>query len=489
MLVPLVGFAPDLDATQPGVITACVAYVPSYKGMRGAPSAVDVSIDALTAQCRGSAVLTLLDSSRRLIAGTSTHLYEAAGANWADVSRTAGGSYTVATDLSWRYSQYGNVSLAAQKGDKIQFSVTSGNFADISAAPRASIIETLNNQVMAFDYNNGSDHPAGWITSALGDYTNWTPNVANNSYSGDLTNTPGPILGGKKLGTGLVAYKLNSMYLATFQGPPIGWEFDLISDTTGALSHDVVVPITTPTGGQAHIFMGSDDFYYYDGSLPVRIGNPLKDWIFGRLNRAYSFKSIALHDPVNSRINFFYPSSNSGSGVLDSCVVYNYRVNRWGVDDRSVEAIIQYIGATETYADFEAAYPTYDAIPMGTYGAAFLASAVPVPAIFDLSHELQMLNGAAGNCSFTTGDIGDDAQFSTLMRVRPRWVTRPSAAQMTNYWRNELGDTLTSDVTTAMTGSHFDVLREARWHRGMFETMGDAELTALDIEAEGGDFE
>jgi hypothetical protein len=70
-----------------------------------------------------------------------------------------------------------------------------------------------------------------------------------------------------------------------------------------------------------------------------------------------------------------------------------------------------------------------------------------------------------------------------------RWITKPGSAVLMNYYRNELGDTLTPDVAVAMKGSHFDLLREARWHRGTIETTGDAELTALQPEFEGGGLE
>jgi hypothetical protein len=166
MLVPVRGFAPDVDPTEPGVLTACVGYIPSTKGMKAAPAKVSVGLAALASACRGSAVLLLLDRSRRLFAGTATNLYEAGSSTWTDVTR-ADGTYTLGADATWRFAQYGNVSLAAQKGDKIQFSVSSGDFDNITAAPRASIVEVVGQHVFAFDINDGSDRPSGWKTSAL----------------------------------------------------------------------------------------------------------------------------------------------------------------------------------------------------------------------------------------------------------------------------------------------------------------------------------
>jgi hypothetical protein len=487
MLVPVRGFAPDVDPTEPGVLTACVGYIPSTKGMKAAPAKVSVGLAALASACRGSAVLLLLDRSRRLFAGTATNLYEAGSSTWTDVSRAVG-TYTLGADATWRFAQYGNVSLAAQKGDKIQFSVSSGDFDNITAAPRASIVEVVGQHVFAFDINDGSDRPSGWKTSALGDYTDWTSAVATNAYDGNLVSTPGPIVAGRRLADGVVAYKHKAMYLGTFQGPPIGWAWQEVSDTAGALSHEVVVPITTQNGGQAHVFMGDDDFYFYDGSRPVRIGTPVKDWVFARLNREYNHKSTALHDPINALIYFFYVSNNSGDGSLDSAIVYNYRAERWGVDDRVIEAVAHFVSNGQTYGDFQTAYSTYANVPSGPYGL-FVVDTTPVPAIFDATHTLYALSGTAGTCSFTTGDIGDGVQFTSLNRLRVRWITKPSSATLLNYYRNELGETLNPDMAVAMTNSHFDLLREARWHRGTVETIGDAEVTALQPEVEAGGLE
>jgi len=89
----LLGFSPDLDPTTPGVVTACVNFIPYEAGMAGAPSAsTPTSTPALAAACVGGVVITKLDDTRRIIAGTATKLYELSGGSWTDVSRA--GNYT-----------------------------------------------------------------------------------------------------------------------------------------------------------------------------------------------------------------------------------------------------------------------------------------------------------------------------------------------------------------------------------------------------------
>jgi len=69
------GYAPDIDPTTPGVITACDMLEPTVRGMRGAPAAVATEYSALAAECRGSALIKKLDGTKRLFAGTQTKIY------------------------------------------------------------------------------------------------------------------------------------------------------------------------------------------------------------------------------------------------------------------------------------------------------------------------------------------------------------------------------------------------------------------------------
>ena len=482
-LFPVEGFAPDLDTTTPGVIVDCQGMIPTTKGMEASPSPVAVGLPALAATCTGAFALTLLDGTSRFFATTGTAIYEAAGVtSWTDQTRLVGGAYSGGT-ARWRATQYGNVSIMGTKQDVLQYSVSSGAFANITGAPQANLIETVGDFIMVADYNDGTDTPDGVKWSARSDYTSWTPAAATESGAIRLVSSPGSIRGLKRLGDNVVAYKGRSMYLGTFQ-PQILWGFTEVSNTVGAVSHEAVVPIVTKAGGAAHIFMGNDDFYYYDGSRPVPIGSPVKTWFFQRLNDGFSDKVAALHDPVKSLIFWFYPSTSSTDGSLNACIVYNYRADKWGVDDRDIEIPVLYISGGLTYGDLEAAYATYGDLPAIPYDSPYWYEGSRLGAYFNRSHVLQSLAGESASSSYTTGDLGDDEQVLMLSRVRPRYQTAPDSATMTNYYRMNLGDALTTGVTTTISDGKFDCLQSARWHRLKFDHTGDTELTANSAEYE-----
>lgn len=482
MNLKLLGFAPDADPTIAGVLTNCAATVPSLRGLKGAPSPAATALPALAATCTGTAVLAKLDNTNRFFAGTNTKLYEAASASWTDLSATAYGSSSLAR---WRFAQFGDVALATNANDTLQFSNGSGVFAAVTGAPKAAIVETVGQFVFVFNTNEVTfgTSPDRWWCSGIGNYTSWTPSIATQSATGRLTATPGPVTAAKRFGDGIAVYKNRSMYLGVYVGPPIIWAFQQVPGDLGALTNETVVNIGTPENPK-HIFMGADNFYIFDGAKPVPIGtNRVKVQVYTALLQSRAYACAALHDRINSLVYFYYPVSDSA--LPDRCVVYNYRTDTWGQDDRQVEVPVEFVSPGITYDTLGNFYATYDVLPSTTYDQAFLSQALPVPAIFDTAHTPKTLTGASTSSSITTGDVGNDSQFSTLQRIRPRFMTAPTSASMVNFYRNNLGDSLSTDMTTALSSSGaFDVLRDARWHRVRLDFVGDWEMSVMDAIAE-----
>jgi hypothetical protein len=485
MKVQFLGYAPDADPTLPGVITDCNAWIPSFRGYQAAPSPQSTTVtSALADACRGAAVLRKLDESTRLFAGTSTKLYEASGSSWTDRTRASGGDYILASDHRWRFAQFGDVSLAAAKTDILQSS-SSGAFANVGAsAPKAAIVETIGQFVMLADVNDQGalagygDSPDRWWCSAKGDHTDWTPSTTTESTSGRLTSSPGKIRALRRFGERVIAYKHRSMFIGEYRGAPQVWSFTELPGQVGAPCQEVVVNVGTPEEPK-HIFMGFDDFYEFDGSRAKPIGeNWVKKAVFSTMNKAYAEQSSALHDVINSRVYFYYPVGSSVNP--DRCVVYNYKTRKWGRDDRQVEAVVEYISPGLAYDDLGSRYSTYDDLPNLSYDSSFWTSEFPIPAIFNTSHQLRTLDGTPDTSTFTTGDMGDENVWTTISRIRPRFIVAPSTGSMVNYFRSNLGDALTTGATTFLSDGKFDLLREARWHRFRFDFTGSVETPGVD---------
>lgn len=470
-MIPFTGFAPDVDQAAPGILTSVTSMLPTVKGYKGAPSAITAGYPALASACYGAAIVRKLDNTTRFIVGVADKLYEGSGLTWTDRS---GSAYNANQSTKWRFAQYGNVTIAANRGDLIQSSIT-GAFADIAGSPKADYVCTVGEFVCAAStVYGGDDFNDAWHCSALSDYTNWTPNIATQCATGRLTSIPGRITASKRLGDYWIIYKDRGIYVGTYAGPPYIWDWREIPGSVGASSHESVIDI-----GNAHIIVGEDNFYLFDGSQARPIGNVVKDWFLANASTSWRSNMQGIHDPINGLVYLYFTSTASADGNPDKCLVYNYRVDKWGSDDRVIECAIQYTTPALTYDDFGTLASTWDDLPNISFESAIFVANRPIPAVIDAAHTAYSLTGACASWGYTTGDIGDDAAVVLLSRVKPRFALAPTTATMTNYYRMDMGDALIEGATTSMSNARFDVLRAARWHRLAFAGTGDTEIYGI----------
>jgi hypothetical protein len=487
-MIPFLGFAPDLDPATPGVLTSVTNVVPSVKGFKGAPTGGGTGYAALAAACRGAAVVTKLDGTTRFIAGTAVKLYEGASAAWTERTRGAPSSpsnYAVGTAGRWRFAVFGNSVLAVDgRGADVMQRSPTDVFADVTG-PKADTIATSSNFVMLGGTNEASfgDQSDRWWCSAILDETNWTPAVATQCTTGRLTDAPGPILAMRGLGSDFAAYKAKAIFVGRYVGPPTVFAWIRIPGEIGTVSHESVVDI-----GSAHLFISDDDIWNFDGSRPQSIGAPLREWFFRRLDRTNKHLITGLHDRYEANVWWWYPTTTSG-GVLTEAIVFNYKTGKWGAVTQTVETAVEWVSDAMTYATLGTLYSSYADIPAISYDSALWFAANRLPAYFDTAHTLKSLDGANATAAIVTGDYGDDSQYSLLSRVRPRFTSAPTSATMVNYYKDDSGDNLTTDVTTTLVQQRFDVLRSARWHRFAFNTAGPFEVVGLqpDVTADGVD--
>lgn len=485
-MIPLKSFTPDFDPATPGAVLDCSNMMPTLKGLSGAPSLVDSGYAALSEASKGAALCVKLDGTNRSFVGTSTKIWEAVGGSWTDRTRAVGGAYSASSDdVRWRFAQFGDTSLAVQKADFLQYS-NSGAFANVTA-PKAACIETVAGFVMLANCNDTGaglgtaygDQTNRWWCSAYNDYSTWTPSVTTQATTGLLVDSPGAITGLKRLGSDVVVYKSRSMYMGRYVGAPVVWQWALIPGEVGCASQEAVVSI-----GSAHLFVGYEDFYLFDGTRPVPIGAPVREWFFANLNKPYRYRITALHDLQNSRVWWFYPSTSSSSGAPDKAIIYNYKSQTWGAASYGIESAVDFVSSGVTYANIGNYWADYAGLPSISYDSPFWSASNQIMTVFQTDHKPWYLTGASTSSSVTTGDVGDDYQFSTIKQARLRYQQAPTTAAMTNYYRLTSGISLTQDATTTETSGRFDVLRSSRWHRLKFYFTGPVELIGMTLEAQ-----
>lgn len=475
-MTPFIGFAPDLESTTPGAIMDCANLIPTLRGMAGAPTPLDMGVDALAAACRGAAVLTRLDQQRRVFAGTQTKMYELTGTTYTDRSRA--GNYTGSTENRWRFAQFGNASLACNQTELIQVSTASGtSFADIAQSPKATIIETASGFVLAFGLNAayvGGDRADAWACSNIYDYVTWTPATGNQAAYGYLLDTPGDIRAAKRIGKDVAVYKERSVYLGRYVGPPVIWQWDLVAANAGAISQEAVIDT-----GTAHLFIGRDDFWIFDGARPRPIGAPVKEWFFANSDSTYRYRIRSYFDQFKNLAWWFYPTAGSG-GALTDALVYNLNNDRWGRVTVPVQSVLMYQGAETTYDNWPpGAATTFDNIADLPFDSSAFDTDTSALGIVGADLKIKTMTGPCATAMITTGDMGDDIQYTTLATITPHFVRYPSASSMTHYTRDFSGDVAELRGTSALTDNRYDAGSSGRLHSLKLDMTGDFEIVGI----------
>lgn len=472
MRLDLQGFAPDVDPVTPGILTDCDAIVPTLKGMAAANSPVNAGLAALGEAPNAAYVAELLNGTKRTFAATATTIQEAGSTTWTDRSRVGGYSGSERT----RFCTFGNVVLATNRAEAIQQSEPDADFEDIDGAPKALILVPASGFVVALNIDGMTlgDVPDGWGCSALRNQEDWTPAAATQCAAGRLLDSPGPVLAGAALGDDVVAYKATSMYVGRYVGPPLVWSWTRVPGDVGCIGAEALV-----VAGTVQYFIGTDDFYSFDGTVPRPIGAPIREWFFDTLSVQDRNKIVGTVDRARALVYWYFPTVNGG-GLLDGCVIYNIKTGQWGKWAVTIQAAVQYSSGQITYDTLGDSYSTYDDLPSISFDSPFWLADQTVPGVF-IGNSLMSLTGEPGESSLVTGDFGDMADFAYLSRVTPRYTRSPPSATAKNFYRNELGDTPVGDATVALTRGRFDFRRSARWHRIRITQTGAMTVNGLDV--------
>lgn len=480
---PLLGFLPDVNPDIPGVMTECRHLIPYEQGFAGAPTGTAANAAALAAACRGAKVITKLDGTRRIFAGTQTKLYELSGTTWTDRS-AGGGSYTGGLDSRWIFAQFGDTTVAVNLIDDMQGSA-SGAFAAIAGAPKAkTIVSAASNFVIAFNTNDGTFgvSPDRWWCCAQNDQTNWTPSVATGATTGRLIATPGAIQAALPLGDYVVAYKERGIYVGSFVGAANGsWQWNLAADSSlaGCVGAEAICEIA----GGAHFVVGPDDFWIFDGtSRPLSIGQGIRDWFSLNASQTYLYRAKCAFDGQRNIIWVSYVSATNSTGeVNDACIAFHLPTKKWGADNFNVEALLTFTSPGTVIDGLDAYASTIDTLPAIPFDSAYWLAGSRTFGYFNASHQITTKGGNTADSGFTTGDIGDEHVWSLLDSVRIRFYQQPTSASAQHLWRESSGEDLLGDTTETMTKGRAQFHLSAPWHRVKFDFTGPHYESALEL--------
>ena len=118
-----------------------------------------------------------------------------------------------------------------------------------------------------------------------------------------------------------------SLYSMQYVGPPSGYGFNLVGT-----NFDIIGPNAKIVTGAIAYWMGSNNFYTYDGKVQP-MPCTVRDYVFLDLSFDDGDKVYCSADSGNNEIIWFYPSKSQGgtpgSREVDRYVVFNYIENAW----------------------------------------------------------------------------------------------------------------------------------------------------------------
>ena len=422
-------------------------------------------------------VATKLDGTRRIFAGTQTKLYELSSTTWTDRS-AGGGSYTGSTESRWSCCQFGDTTIASNLVDSMQSSVT-GAFAAIAGAPKAKIVVSAsNNFAIAFYTNEGTYGvaPDRWWCCAQSNQTDWVPAVATGATTGRLIASEGPLTAGLPLGDYVIAYKARALWVGSFVGSTNGtWQFTLVTGSDcGAVGQDAVCSI-----GNAHFIVGEDDFWLFDGTRPVPIGEGMRNWFRANSSQTFRYRTRCVYDRQRNLVWVNYPGTSS-TGDCDRTLVYHVGRKRWGVADFVGEAFLNFVAPGVTIDGLNVYSSTIDGLPAIPFDSQYWLAGGRAMAYFDSLHRLVVNDAATGASSLTTGDLGDDDIVTVLDRFRIRFTQAPTSANATSLYAMNEGDPYTVGPTAPRYDGQFHLRQSGRFHRVRADMVGDHGETAYD---------
>lgn len=249
-----------------------------------------------------------------------------------DSSFTGTASDIFSTDTAYGYLVIANGIDAARKWSGSGAISTLGGMTDcepgsITCIPK--ILRSFADFVIALNNEEGGNQiPTGVRWNKKGVLETWKNDAvtgAGQAGSAELNDTPAEIMNGVQLNNFLVIYKEDSIYLMSYVGVPVIFNFTKVVTTRGLLASRAVANM-----GAYHYFLSDDDFYMFDGYNLRGIGAGIKDFFFNDVHPEYRKRVQAVVFKLYGEIWWAYPSTES-SGDFDKVLIYSYRTNTWTI--------------------------------------------------------------------------------------------------------------------------------------------------------------
>jgi len=343
-----------------------------------------------------------------VFAGGSTKLFklDSGTLNLNNVSKS--GNYTTPTDQRFRFTQFGNVIVAANGFDKLQgFNLNSSSlFANLAAdAPEARYVTIVRDFVVS-GYQSSYPNRVQW--SALGDESSWTASATTQADFQDIPDG-GSIVGVTGGEYGLILMD-RSIHRMSYVGSPLVFQFDNISRNLGCYEANSIIQY-----GGTTFFLGDDGFYACDGQQIIAIGNEkINRFFFDNVDEGTLYLMSAAVDPTKKLIIWAYASNSSATP--DSLLIYNFQTQRWTSGTTTVDRIASTSTPAVTLEGMDV-YGNLDTILTTFDSRLWLGGRLQLAGVDGA--KIVTFSGSNATAYIETGDIEVPGSTSSITLVKP----------------------------------------------------------------------
>jgi hypothetical protein len=344
---------------------------------------------------------------------TTTFTYAQTGGNIGTTADTGTVTflYTTPTNQRWRFTQFGNVLVAANGGNRLQgYNVNSSStFQDLASdAPQSRYVTVVRDFVVSGYVNSSTVYPNRVQWSALGDESSWANSATTQADFQDIPDG-GSVVGLTGGEYGLV-FMDRSIHRMSYIGSPLVFQFDNISRNQGCYEANSIIQY-----GGTSFFLSDDGFYACDGQQIIPIGNEkVNRYFFDDVDEGTLNLMSAAVDPARKLVIWAYASQ--ASATVDKLLIYNYQTNKWTSGTTNASRIASSSTPSVALEGLDV-FGNLDTIPTSFDSRIWLGGKMQFAGVRNT--KIITFSGANNTAYIETGDIEVPGATSAITMVKP----------------------------------------------------------------------
>lgn len=392
-------FAPDRSQFSADVLQIANNVLPSPDGVAPFPTLAIIS-QALADTCRGACYARTSDGTNRIIAGTSTRLYElnTTDYSWTDITGAAG-PYNLAVGDYWTFTRYGDELIIHNINNPIQtYAIeTGGTVTTLAGSPPQAKFSWVAGDFLVLGCLNGGPSQARSVYwSGVNNSTVWT--IGDSGCDTQELPEGNDIVGGFGETGGFTVIQRDGMQFFPF-ALESGFTFarQIVNPKQGCVAPRSIVSI----GPGQFFYLSEDGFFGGVNRQPIGA-----TWVDNTLISEAGQNILDVQgaaDPYRKMVWWRYKTVSGAYKRLG----YHWQLDRWVMCDVDIGELVPLATPSITWDGLDALYATIDGVTEAFDSRLFFGGR-PTMAAFSTDNKLGYFEGPNAAATIQTGAIQFD---------------------------------------------------------------------------------